>query len=249
MSKELRVNVEEVDKALSTEAQSIRQTISAGAIPKITISRNGTFVGPDGLELGEEISGVVIDYVSSNKYYPHAYNANNPLPPVCFAFGKVIAQMQPDEASPEPQGGEEGDCHSCPLNQFGSALNGGKGKACKNTRELAFLLEEDLENPDATMYLVSVPPTGIRSFDGFANMVARMFDGGPIKAVVKIKAVPQGQYTTMVFEPMSANAHYADHFGFREEAIGLITQPPDLTNYVPSNARPAAPAAPAPRRK
>lgn len=253
MSKELRVNIAEVDKQLSTEAQSIRQTISAGAVPKITISRNGTFVGPDGLELGEEISGVIVDFVSANKFYPHAYNANNPLPPVCFAFGKVIADMKPDPSSPEMQDevdehtGEGLGCASCPRNQFGSALNGGKGKACKNTRELAFILEEDLENPDATMYLISVPPTAIRSFDACANLIGRMWDGPPIKAIVKITARPQGQYTTMTFEAKAKNEQYPEHFQLRKEAEGLILQLPDLSNYVPSNKQPPAPA-PTPAR-
>jgi hypothetical protein len=243
MSKELRVDVNEINKALSTEAQSIRQTISSGGIPKITISRTGSFTSPEG-DLGTEISGVIIDYCSSNKFYPHAYNANNPLPPVCFAFGKVVADMAPLDESPEKQ---HEDCATCPRNEWGSALNGGKGKACKNTRELAFVLEEDLDDPDATIYLVSVSPTAIKSFDAVANQISRTLDGPPIKAIITIKAVPAGTFTTMVFQAKEANPNYAAHFAMREEAQALITQVPDTTNYVPSTQRPAS-GTPAARR-
>ncbi len=236
-----RTDLSAVDQALSNEALNIRNTIASGGAPKISISRAGQFTGPDGLDMGTEIRGVVVDYISANRYYPHVFDAANPLPPVCFSFGKNLNEMAPDELAPEPQADA---CSTCEMNQWGSK---GKGKACKNTRELAFILEEDLEAEEPKLYLISVPPTAIKSFDAFANLCSRVLSGPPIKAIVTIKAVPQGTYTTMVFADPDNNPNYAEHFALRDEGVALISQLPNLDNYVPSpQARLAAKQAAAP---
>jgi hypothetical protein len=233
-----RTDLTAVDQALSAEALNIKNTISSGGAPKLSIDRSGRWTAPDGLDLGDTIRGVVVDYISANRYYPHTYDPSNPAPPVCFAFGKVLNDMAPMPEAPEPQADA---CSTCALNQWGSR---GKGKACKNTRELAFILEEDLENPEPKLYLISVPPTAIKSFDAFANLCSRVLNGPPIKATVAIKAVPQGTYTTMVFAEPDENPNYAEHFGLRDEALALISQTPNLDNYVPAAAaRKPAPAA------
>jgi hypothetical protein len=237
-----RTDIAAIEQQLSAEAENIRQTISSGGAPKISISRAGQFTGPDGLDMGTEIRGVVVEYISANRYYPHQFDPANPAPPVCFAFGKKLNEMAPAPEAPEPQADA---CTGCPMNEFGSK---GKGKACKNTRELAFILEEDLEAPEPRLYLISVPPTAIKSFDAFANLCSRVLSGPPIKAVVSIKAVPQGTYTTMVFSDPDNNPNYAEHFGLRDEALALISQLPNMDNYVPSAPARAAARQATPRR-
>ena len=57
-----------------------------------------------------------------------------------------------------------GACATCPMNAYGSAKDGGRGKACKNMRHL-YLLRSGEYMP----LLVSLPPTSIRPFKEFLN--------------------------------------------------------------------------------
>lgn len=223
-----------IDAELAAEAAKISQQVGQPEARKITIDVNGNFIAPGGLNLGNEIQVCVVDFCSANDYYTAAYDPNNPAPPVCFARGRELADMQPEESSPEPQ---SDNCKDCPHNQWGSR---GNGKACKNTRSLAVVLmdefnPEDIEN--AEMYLLAVPPTGLKSFDAAALQASRMFNGPPIKAIMTVRAVKQANYTTMQFASPEANPHYADMLELRDDAFDLISRLPDLSNYKPTPQR------------
>lgn len=226
-----------MESQLAGEAEKIKTLISAGGAPRITLDRSGHFTGPDGLDMGAEVRGVVVDFVRKNQFYTAAYDPSHPAPPVCFAISTIedLDSMAPHASAPEPQWDA---CATCPHNQWGSR---GKGKACKNTYELAFVLEEDLESENPKLYQISVPPTGMKSFAAFANLCARVLNAPPIKAIVTVRAVPQGAYTTMAFGDPDNNPHFAELFGLREEARTLITAVPDLSNYKPT-PKPAAAA-------
>lgn len=219
-----------MESQLAGEAEKIKSLISAGGAPRISIDRSGHFVAPDGLDLGAEIRGVVVDFVFKNQFYTSTYDPNSPAPPVCFAIATVEDHdtMAPHASAPEPQADK---CATCPHNQWGSR---GKGKACKNTYELAFVLEEDLESDNPKLYQISVPPTAMKSFSAFANLCARVLNAPPIKALVTVRAVPQGSYTTMSFADPDNNPQFAALLGLREEARALITSVPDLSNYKPT---------------
>jgi hypothetical protein len=55
-----------------------------------------------------------------------------------------------------------GDCHKCPLAQFGSAVDQkgqpGKGQACKSMRMLLFLRQDDM-----IPMIVNLPPTSLQN--------------------------------------------------------------------------------------
>lgn len=53
--------------------------------------------------------------------------------------------------------GEIRNCDTCPLNQYGTDVKGGKGKACKNMRRIYMMCDND-----PTPYLLTVPPTSIK---------------------------------------------------------------------------------------
>lgn len=236
-----------IDQQLA--AESIKEQVSAGGSgPKLTINNNGRWSTPDGAELDSTISVIVIDFVSKNTWYPHPYQAGNPLPPGCFAVGKVLANMAPAPESPEPQ---HDTCHGCAHDQWGSSATG-KGKACKNAREIAVILEEQAQDLDnAEIFIISIPPTSIKFFDGFARTVDRVLSGPPIKAVVDLVAtsVPNARYFSMQFDNIRANPDYADHFQLREEASLLLEALPDTSNYIPSTEKPSRPAAAPPARR
>lgn len=232
-----------IDQELNQEVASLKQQIGQPGGRAIKIKNTG-FISPEGMDLGNEIQIVVLDFLSKNLFYDRPYDPQNPSPPACFAQGRVIADMAPDPESPAIQADK---CAVCPLNAFGSG-NNGKSKACKNTRELAVLLI-DPENPDSIddpatpIYTLSVPPTGLRAFDGAVASIARSLAGPPIKAILTATVKDAGTYGLLSFIDPVPNPHYGQHFARRGEAAELLERKPDFSQYEqPKAARRAAPA-------
>lgn len=232
MTSKPRQDLATIEAELAAEAARTAEYVGQPDVKKITVDRDGNFVAAGGEKLGSEITVCVVDYCSANDYYTSQWDPNNPKPPVCFARGRVIAEMVPEEEAPEKQSEA---CAPCPHNQFGSR---GNGKACKNTRNLAVVLAEDIEKladgdrPD--MHLISVSPTALTSFDAMVKQCARLYNGPPIKALVTLKAVSKGTYTTLQFGDTEPNPYFAEVFPLRDAAVDIIGRTPNLDNYVPT---------------
>jgi hypothetical protein len=238
-----------IDQELSQEVAALKQQIGQPGGRAIKIKNTG-FISPEGMDLGNEIQIVVLDFISKNMFYDRPYDPQSPSPPACYAQGRVIDEMASDPESPVPQADK---CKTCPLNQFGSG-NNGKSKACKNTRELAVLLV-DPENPDALLdpaapiYTLSVPPTGLRAFDGAVASIARSLAGPPLKAILTATVKDAGTYGLLSFVDPVPNPHYAQHVQRRKESVELLERKPDFSQYAqPKAVRPRAIAKPAVRR-
>jgi len=234
-----------VDDELAKEVASLKNAISQPSGNRIKVESSGDFVLPDGMNLGNEIQVVVIDFVSRNTFYSAPYNSQNPAPPDCYAIGKDLGALAPEQDSPAIQADK---CATCPLNQFGSG-NNGKSKACKNTRELAVRIV-DSENPEydpsAPIYTLSLPPTAIRSFDGAVATVARSLAGPPLKAILTVTARNKGTYAEIAFVDPVPNPDYAQDFARRGEVQDVLFRKPDFSAYQnqpPARGRAAAPAA------
>ena len=85
---------------------------------------------------GNKLDVIIVSSKYTNLYYEDKWDPNNISSPVCFAYGDNDAEMAPHPASPKPQATS---CHGCAQNQWGSDPNGGKGKACKNSRALGLV--------------------------------------------------------------------------------------------------------------
>ncbi len=216
---------------LAKEAAEIAKRIATPTGDRIRFNANKSFITPDGLE------GVVIDFVTANLFYDGPYDRDNPAPPACFAIGPEPSLLVPSPNSPAKQ---SDTCSGCPNNQFGSASNG-KGKACKNTRLIAFIpLTED-----APIWIMSVPPTSIKAFDQYAHTLA-----------TKHKTVPLGVVTQITLDQtqMFASPRFSvvrplkpDELGAimarREEAGSRLTAEPDVSTYTPPKQSSRGPAA------
>lgn len=226
-----------IDQELANEVSDITKQIGQASGNKIKLEASGDYILPSGENLGNEIQVVVLDFVSKNQLYLNPYNPNDIQPPDCYAIGKNIADMAPEDDSPEKQ---NDICATCPQNQFGSGI-GGRSKACKNSR-LAVVVLVDPEDPDASMepdaplYTIEFSPTSIKSFDGMVSMVARALNGPPIKAVVTLSARNAGTYALQTFTDPLPNTGLAAHFARRPETVDMLYRKPDF------NRQPAAPA-------
>lgn len=111
---------------------------------------------------GAQAAVIVIDSVRENTFYGARYDAENPLPPLCYALARDLdvmfphVDMQKDLSWFKPQhvrNGQVMGCEGCPLNEWGSA-DQGRGKACQNRRRLTVI--------PAGFY---TPKRGSRDFD------------------------------------------------------------------------------------
>lgn len=246
-----------IDAELTNEVANIKNQIGQSSSNKLTLEATGDFVLPDGANLGNEIQVVVLDFSSQNKFYDQAYNKDNPAPPACYAIGLPASQggsdlksMAPEADSPEIQ---NPDCPTCPLNQFGSAAGGGKGKACQNRRTAAVLVIDpdnpDAHNePDAPIYALEMSPSNIKSFDGAINNATKAM-GHYIKVEFTLIGKNVGTYATLTWKDPVPNAGYAQHAARRAQCEDMLTRKPDFAAYA-AKAPPARGrgAAAAPRR-
>lgn len=226
-----RTSLATIEAQLAQKAADFNKTVQQPQGRRITLDqKTGNFIAPGDINLGTEVRLIVVDFCSANRYYPGQYDPSNVVPPVCWAFGDIIDEMQPEEAAPEKQSDL---CKKCPHNQWGSS---GRGKACKNTRELAVVLADEMEDPDyePELYHLSVAPSSIKHFDRAATEVYSLFNGPPIKAIITVKAVSVKNYVETNFGSVEANPHLERVFDLMEDAPDLIARDPDMTNYKPS---------------
>lgn len=179
-------------------------------------------------KLGEQVLGtqlcvVVIDSVWLNTYFTGKWDANNPVPPKCYAYGRAYDEMAPhpsmqaDMTYFAPQNGveyaEDGvtvrprPCATCPMNEWGSG-NEGRGKACQNREKLAIIpagwftqrprsYDYDLQLADDPKHFMSQDMVKfmlpVTSVKGYREYVQNL--------AATVRRPPFGAYTRMFLEP------------------------------------------------
>ena len=149
------------------------------------------------------IEGVVLESMHENAYYVDAYDADNPHPPICFAFSDSMDSLKPGEEasvledrmaphkdSAKPQ---HATCKGCPHNEFGTA-DVGRGKACRNLRRLAILHSDYLKKPatipSAPIAFMKVPPTSTGGWAAYVKKLANVLEKPPFAVVTKVSCRP-----------------------------------------------------------
>jgi hypothetical protein len=147
----------------------------------------------------QPISGNAIDVVIlaspvERLYYMERYDAANPAPPVCYAIGPSMSGLKPNPSSPKVQ---SEFCANCPKDQWGSALNGGKGKGCAEKRRLLIMTADSLTTADAVqkseVAALRTPVTSVKGFATYLQTVSAATKR-PLSAVItKISLVPDSK--------------------------------------------------------
>lgn len=183
---------------------------------------------------------IVLDHVMENVMYEGEYDPESPSSPACFAFGRDEKTMEPHQVVVDAKTGQEGPCHSCPMNVFGSA-DKGRGKACKNTRRLG-LISAGAFGPGDKFKLITdpeyyeksetaffkLPVTSVNGFAGFVKQVASALKRPPHGIISRLSIVPDAKSQfKVVFEPMQnvPDALMSAVMKRREEIKGLIEFP------------------------
>lgn len=136
---------------------------------------------------GDKMTVVVVNHVWEYSYYNTPYNADVPASPVCYAFGR-------DEDSMEIHGEDQqsDSCSGCPMNEWGSAGGGSRGKACKNGRKLALMHVDSLAKDiaKAEVLFARLPVTSVANFQKFATDAAKVLGVPPFGVIVEMSVVP-----------------------------------------------------------
>jgi hypothetical protein len=209
------------DAQMAAEAAQMAGSIRAAS--SNTISTKGKiFTMPNGQSAQGPLDVIILDYTNFNSYFKGAYNANAIAPPACYAIGKIIDDMKPGANAAEPQ---HTNCLECPRNQWKSAPNGGKGKACKNTVRLA-VIPVNASKDDRPMTL-SVSPTSLESFDIHIKKVAREFNAPPIRVITKISFDPNVAYPKLVFSDPVLHGNMEVAMALRPIGTEMLNKEPE----------------------
>lgn len=187
------------------------------------------------------IEAVPLEAVLENAFYVDDFDADNPHPPVCFAFSASMDTLKPGEdasvlearMAPHPDSAQpqNATCKGCPKNEFGSAERG-KGKACKNGRRIALLHGDYLKKTgaieSAPMAFLKVPPTSLGAWATFVKKVANVLEKPFFAVVARVKAQPDPKTQVKVSFDVAAEVPKAlmgSIFARHNEAYALLTVP------------------------
>ncbi len=128
----------------------------------------------------------------SKTFYINGWDENNNNPPDCASANGIV----PDQGVPHRQ---SDICATCPKNAWGSAPNGGKGKACGDHRRLAVVPLPDLRNESlGGPLLLRCPAASLQDMAAFDARYKSM--GYPYFTMgVKIGFDPQESYPKFTF--------------------------------------------------
>ncbi len=90
----------------------------------------------------------------------------DPVPTQCQLAERGIGEWHLDPLNPNGEIARR-ECATCPMNKWGSAANGGKGKACREKRLLLVL-----RDGEALPVVVVAPPTSLLSVGQFETRAA-----------------------------------------------------------------------------
>lgn len=198
----------------------------------------GTWLSAKGgqLAIGEEILPgaqaclIVLDAFAENTFYQGRYDAENPMPPICYAYGRDgeemfphIESMKKDQTYFMPQhvvAGQIAGCSGCPMNEWGSA-DQGRGKACQNRRRLSvipagyyqpkrgsrdfdlhlFDQRAHFETAEVAFFKLSV--TSVKNWANYVHQLASVHRRPPHGVVTRLAVVPHQQFQhEVIFEPI-----------------------------------------------
>ena len=129
-STQLTMWEDEMAKAAKAVAKTERASVN-----KISF-KSGVMTYMDSPMKDNILDCVVLAAVKENVYYTEKYRAADISPPACFALALPEDDLIPHADVPEPQ---STTCSVCPMFQWGSDPEGGRGKACKERRRLAVI--------------------------------------------------------------------------------------------------------------
>jgi len=140
---------------------------------------------------GNSLEVVILASPVERLYYTTRYDPTKIVGPACFALGSSGAGLKPNATSPEPQ---HDMCAGCPKDQWSSAANGGRGKACSEKRRLLIMTADSITTADninvAEVAALRIPVTSVKGYATYLQTVATATARPLTGVITKIALVP-----------------------------------------------------------
>jgi hypothetical protein len=170
--------------------QSIQAEKNSAGVSFITTS-GGVMKYRDNPIAGNSLDVIVLASPVERLYYTSRYDPTNNAPPSCFALGSTITGLKPSHLADAPQAEV---CETCPKNQWGSATNGGKGKACNEKRRLFLMTADSATSIDSVnlseVAALRIPVTSVKGFATYVQTVASTVKRPLAAVITKVSLVP-----------------------------------------------------------
>ena len=155
----------------------------------------------------KEFTGVILFHHQIRGYYKTEYTGGN-NPPDCGSMDGHVGVGDPG-----------GNCLECPLAEFGTALNGKGGKACREHRRL-YVLQEGEMFP----VLYSIPAGSLKAFSAYVvRLLSKCLKTHEVVTRFSLKKAKSGsgmEYSEAVFSKVRALSP--------EEKAGLLKYAEDV---------------------
>lgn len=206
---------------LAKEAEEVDDSIGSSESVKISVDGK-KFTFPDGHVVNAPFSFIILDWRNVNLYYTKQYKKGEYSPPTCGAIGKdKHDQLAPQSDANEVQ---HDNCTDCPMQQWGSDPQGGRGKACKNRVKLAVVLPDAGENAD--IYTMEVSPTAIKGWNSYVKRIKNDLKTLPVAVITELDFHAHETYPTLIF-PKTTPKHtnLGIMMKLRERAQAILDEP------------------------
>lgn len=172
--------------------ESMAERAAAGQV--FLSSRGGVLTYRDQPIAGNQLDVVILASPVERLYYTKRFDPQEPAPPVCFALGPSMTGLKPSPASTEAQAPM---CQNCPKDQWGTAMNGGKGKACSEKRRLLIMTADSASKPEAVamaeVAALRIPVTSVKPFATYVQTIAAATKRPLAAVVTKLSLVPDSK--------------------------------------------------------
>ena len=143
---------------------------------------------------GNKLACVILSSPIERLFYSERYDHTKIVPPNCFAIGRLAHEMTPHPSVEKPQ---HTSCELCPRNEWGSSLQGGKGKACRETRRLLLIPVDAITTADAVakaeVAALRPPVTSLKNYSNYVQTLAASIKRPPVAVISEISVVPDAK--------------------------------------------------------
>jgi hypothetical protein len=198
---------------------------------------------------GNTMPCIIVGSAYERALYEGPFDPNNPKNPVCFALTTDGENGKPHENSLKPQ---NATCAGCPNDEWGSAGEGRRGKACKEIRRLALIPADKLQSAadilNAELASAKVPVTSVGNWSNHVHKVAAVHNM-PVWAVVsRISVKPHIKNQFEVFFDIEDTIEDVEALTALKTKVAHV-EPFVMTPYSMATEEETKPQQPAKKRK
>lgn len=157
-------------------------------------TKNGALTYRGNPITGNKLQCVILQAPIERLYYDTRYDPTKLVGPKCFAIAAIATGMGPSD---RVEGKQHDTCEGCPKNEWGSATNGGKGKACRETRRLLVIPADSIGSVEAVkaaeVAALRPPVTSLKNYSTYVQTVATTLKRPPLAVISEIAVVPDAK--------------------------------------------------------